>query len=116
MFRWLKTVEQTDLLGADGDSNISWAAYHASQQSGPECPPAITALLPIFPGDSKSVAMIRHAMDVVHQAIQQLNPGQVPVVTADQPLYAIAKYIQWNWPATHEESTSSSSWEDYTSR
>ena len=25
------------------------------------------------------------------------------MVTADQPLYAIAKYIKWNWPATHGE-------------
>uniref|UniRef100_UPI00358F05C7 uncharacterized protein n=1 Tax=Myxine glutinosa TaxID=7769 RepID=UPI00358F05C7 len=47
--------------------------------------------------------MIRHAMDVVKAAINELNPGQIPVVTLDQPLYAIAKQVQWNWPDTHGE-------------
>ena len=28
---------------------------------------------------------------------------QTPCVTFDQPLYAIAKNIQWNWPATYGE-------------
>ena len=42
--------------------------------------------------------MIRHSMSVVRKAVQFLNPGQIPVVTFDQPLYAIAKQVQWNWP------------------
>ena len=46
--------------------------------------------------------MIKHGMDVQHQTIAHLNPGQVTVTTFDQPLFAIAKYIQWNkCPATH---------------
>ena len=40
--------------------------------------------------------MICHAMDVVTAAVNKLKPGQVPVVTLDQPLFAIAKQIQWN--------------------
>ena len=47
--------------------------------------------------------MIRHSMDVVSKAVQSLNPGQVPIITVDQPLYTIAKQIQWNWPGTHGE-------------
>ena len=27
----------------------------------------------------------------------------MPIVTCDQPLYAIAKKIQWNWPSTYGE-------------
>ncbi len=42
-------------------------------------------------------------MNVVKAAINKLNPGQAPVVTLDQPLFAIAKQIQWNWPSTHGE-------------
>ena len=53
---------------------------------------------PLFNEDSKSVVMIRHSMDVIQQAVQKLNSVQVPVITLDQPLYAIAKLIQWNWP------------------
>ena len=68
-----------------------------------EIMPALTALLPLFPDHSKSVAMIRHSMDVINKAVQEINPGQVPVITLDQPLYAIAKTIQWNWPANYGE-------------
>ena len=42
-------------------------------------------------------------MDVVKTAVEILNPGQVPVITFDQPLYALAKQIQWSWPTTHGE-------------
>ena len=63
----------------------------------------ITSLLPLFPDDSKSVAMIRHSMDVIKRAVEHLNPGQVPVLTVDQPLFAIAKIIQWNWPESYGE-------------
>ena len=64
---------------------------------------AITSLLPLFRDQANSVAMIRHSMDVIKTAVDILNPGQVPVITADQPLYTLAKQIQWNWPQTHGE-------------
>lgn len=66
-------------------------------------PPAINALLPLFLDNAHSVAMIRHSMDIVKAAVHHLNPGQVPVLAADQPLFALAKEIQWTWPATHGE-------------
>ena len=87
------------------DTNISWAAYHASQQPAQNNPPTITAMLPLFPDDSKSVAMMRHSMDMVKKAVQVLNLNQIPVITFDQPLYAIAKLIQWNWPDTFGENS-----------
>ena len=37
------------------------------------------------------------------KATQHVNPGQVPVLTVDQPLYAIAKAIQWSWPDQYGE-------------
>jgi hypothetical protein len=42
-------------------------------------------------------------MDMIKQAVHELSPGQVPVITLDQPLYANAKSIQWNWQETHGE-------------
>lgn len=47
--------------------------------------------------------MIRHCMDVVKQAVEILNPGQVPIITVDQPLHTVTKQIQWSSPATHGE-------------
>ena len=62
LHRWLKTVEQTYLQAVDVDSNISWAAYHANQQPADDSPLSLTAMLPRFHEDSKSVAMIRHSI------------------------------------------------------
>ena len=76
---------------------ISLAAYHASIQEAKSPPATITSLLPLFPDSAHSVAMIKHAMSIVQAPVQHLNPGQVPVLTADQPLYAIAKQIQWSY-------------------
>ena len=47
--------------------------------------------------------MIRHSMDVVKAAVNYVNPGQTPVLACDQPLFAIAKQIQWTWTQTHGE-------------
>ena len=85
------------------DDPIGWAAFHANAQQPRHFYVTITSLLPLFPDDSKSVAMIRHSMDVVQRAVHLLNPGQVPVLTLDQPLFTIAKQIQWNWPDVYGE-------------
>ena len=39
--------------------------------------------------------MISHSMHVLKKITEHLNPGQTPVITVDQPLYALAKKIQW---------------------
>jgi hypothetical protein len=63
-----------------------------------------TAMLPIFQEEAKSTAMIRHSIDVISAAVHHLSPNQIPVITCDQPLYATAKQITWNWPHTNGES------------
>ena len=79
-------------------SQVSWAALHSHQPSCvPTLPVAVSALLPLFPGHAKSVAMIRHAMNVIKLSVDNLNPGKVPVIVVDQPLYAVAKEIQCRW-------------------
>lgn len=42
-------------------------------------------------------------MNIISSATKHLNPGQTPVIAMDQPLFALAKEIQWNWPDTHGE-------------
>ena len=42
-------------------------------------------------------------MDKVKDAISHLNPNQVPVITADQPIYPLAKQVQWHWPDRYGE-------------
>lgn len=59
------------------DDFVSWAAFHASTQ--PECldPPALTALLPLFPEKAATIAMVKHGMDTLREIMSYLNPGQV---------------------------------------
>ena len=40
---------------------------------------------------SATVAMIKHGIGVVIRATHFLNPGQIPVIAMDAPLYALAK-------------------------
>ena len=42
-------------------------------------------------------------MDKVRDTVAFLNPGQTPVICADQPLYSLAKQIQWHWPEKYGE-------------
>ncbi len=74
---------------------ISWAAYHASKQAPVSHPIPINILLPLFCESARTVAMVKHGMEVVSKVIEHMNPGQTPVFAMDQPLYAFAKQIQW---------------------
>ena len=92
---------------SDKEVQVSWAAYHTknslSGKSNNHSPKTVSVLLPLFPDDSRSVAMIWHSMDVVKKAIEILNPGQTPVIACDQPLFMKAKQIQWMWPEQYGE-------------
>lgn len=50
-----------------------------------------------------STAMIRHSMDIIMNSVKHLNENQSPVIAFDQPLFAIAKQIQWKWPEIYGE-------------
>ena len=84
-------------------SSLTWSAYHATRQQPTSELTAICALLPLFYEKSDTPAMIKHGMDVHRQATEYLNPGQIPVITFDQPLFALAKYVQWKWPDLYGE-------------
>ena len=40
--------------------------------------------------------MTKHGMNILKQITNYLNPGQTPVMAFDQPLFALAKYVQWS--------------------
>ena len=49
------------------------------------------------------IAMIRHSMNIIRNAVENINNGQGSVIISDQPLYTIAKQIQWKWPEIYSE-------------
>ena len=96
---WAESAEQ--LLAKDkleDNDYVSWAAFHAATQSNPEDPIAVNALLPLFSEKSATIAMVKHGMECIKQIINFLNPNQTPVMVFDQPLFTLAKYVQWSWP------------------
>ena len=44
--------------------------------------------------------MVKHGINVLKESTDYLNPGQIPAMAVDQPLFALAKYAQWSWPQT----------------
>ena len=86
-------------------SNVSWSAFHANYYPGSpmDISTDTSCLLPLFEEDAATVAMIRHSLNVIKKVTDLTNPGQAPVVTVDQPLFAIAKNIQWKWPLVYGE-------------
>ena len=102
--QWLNKMQTLiEKAKLDAEDYVSWAAYHASQQPETNTPTSNVALLPLFRDNAHTTCMIKHAMDVISKAVKHLNPTQIPVIVADQPLYAIAKQIQWCYPETHGE-------------
>ena len=75
---------------------ISWAASHASIAQPRSTPPAhSTCCL-----SSWNPLQAQRWLSMLSQAINFINPGQTPVVEADQPLFQLAKKIQWKYPET----------------
>ena len=54
-----------------------------------------TTLLPLLRESAQSVPTIKHVMNKIKDTVEFLNTRQVPVIAADQTLYALAKKIQW---------------------
>ena len=88
---WLENVRKVlDKPHLSESDAVSWAAFHASLQTS-HLYPGTAALMPLFTEMAHTPAMIKHAMDVVRAATQAVNPGQVPVLAMDQPLFALGK-------------------------
>ena len=100
-YEWLNVVHIT--TEEMDKENLSWSSFYSSKKRGPTVEVSFTSLLPLFQEAAHSVAMIKHSMDKVKEITDFLNPGQTPVITADQPLFVIAKQIQWEWPSIYGE-------------
>ena len=101
---WVEhALQKLNKDGLTSEDCIVWAAYHSSKQQVEKNPPALSALLPLFYEKAATPAMIKHGMDVLKQAITFLNPPQIPVIALDQPLFALAKMVQWKWPESYGE-------------
>ena len=55
-------------------------------------------LLPHITEPVTAPATVRHTANIVKAITENVNPGQSVVKTADQPVYALGKQLQWIFP------------------
>ena len=55
-------------------------------------PPSVSPILPSFYEKAASISMVKHGSDIIKMVTQYLNPGQLLVLTFDEPLFALAKF------------------------
>ena len=86
---------------------MSRAVYHSRRREQAATPvhgpAAVIALVLLFPDNSKSVALIRHSINVDEKVVTVVDPGEIPVFACDQPLFKIAQKNQWMWPKKYGE-------------
>ena len=97
---WLQRVElladKKQLL--DFSVKVSWSAFNEEVLAMNPLPKCLSALMPLIDENINSLAMVKHTMKLVWKAVSHLSPGQTPVITADQPVYALGKQVQWQFP------------------
>ena len=47
--------------------------------------------------------MMDHCFEVVHAAVQYINPGQILEMSMDQPMFARMKQLHWSMDTTYGE-------------
>ena len=91
---WLAHMER--LRGKeklDQREYVSCAGFHASRHQQEPHAVALNALMPLFYENAHTVAMVKHGVGVIKNAIHHVDPGQIPVMAVDQPLYALASCV-----------------------
>ena len=99
---WLHELSHAIIANKPECSVIPWSAYYANLQlvQRPKC---TSFLLPLLNEYVQTPAMVRHTFDIIKLACNKLNPDQPIVVTCDQPVYAVAKQVQWLLPTQYGE-------------
>ena len=95
--KWPPLNTQKYLISGNKHQNwhtYSFPAHHASQRRGKPFEVSISSLLPLLRDQAHSVATVKHVMDKIREIVAFLNPSQVPIIAADQPIYAVAKKVQ----------------------
>ncbi|CAH0381202.1 unnamed protein product [Bemisia tabaci] len=98
---WLNKVETELLISSNPPKNVSWGSFNSTfllENNTSVTHMTTCELLPMFSEVAHTPAMIAHAMKIASESTEYLNKGQIPIMTCDEPLFAIAKQLQWQFP------------------
>lgn len=101
MLPWLDSVS-TAIEHEESNGKVSFAAFQ-SQSSPTVIHKCQSTLLPLLRDEVQTPAMVKHLMEIVKEITVKINVNQAPVITADQPVYALAKNLQWKFPHLYGE-------------
>lgn len=97
---WLNHVLKvfTEIDGKLQEMPVNYSGFFSYGQCADNVrPKAIVGVFPIFYEKSSSMAMQKHSMLANKKAIVFVNPGQIPVIVGDYPLYIQQKKCQWQY-------------------
>ena len=97
---WMTAVHNSLYVDFDVENGtpFMWFSFHAARSDADGLPEIlIESLLPLFQEKAATPEMIQHGMELVTKIIEYLNPHQIPVLVIDQPLYDLAKKMQWTF-------------------
>ena len=81
------------------DDSMSWSKYHSTASKREFETPGINSILPLIKEPVHTLKAQYHCMNLIKTTISNINPGQIPADTCDQPVHALTKEIQWRYPA-----------------
>eukprot|EP00794_Sanderia_malayensis_P004251 gene4251-4816_t len=101
---WINGLRQVDDEDPSlNEKRVSFSAFFASKLFINKTVKDISTMMPLLKESINSPAMVSHCLNVICHLTSKLNPRQIPVVTADQPVYALAKQEQWKQPGKFKE-------------
>ena len=77
---------------------MPWDKHHAGKHRSIVRLPDISTILPPIDEPVHTLDMQYHCMNIISNTINTLNPGQVPVDTVDQPIFALTKELMIRFP------------------
>ncbi|CAG9823856.1 unnamed protein product [Phaedon cochleariae] len=102
---WLHIVKE--LLEADDglhEMRLSWAGFTSEIINSENITTSNHVLLPLLNEKVQSPAVVAHCLKLISSIINKLNLNNgIPVLTGDQPIYALAKQLQWKFPHLYGE-------------
>ena len=92
---WLKFVDNTNSTYAKHPEKWCNCQENIVQELQIPCS---SVLLPLINESINSPVMAKHCMTVIQKVIHKVNPGQIRIITAEQPVYVLLKQMQWKFP------------------